>query len=47
MFIRQSRQHYMPDIQRQTGTDSETDKYNNTDNNTVIIYFRLHNRVRK
>ena len=26
MFIRQSRQHYMPDIQRQTGTDSETDK---------------------
>jgi len=26
MFIRQSRQHYMPDIQSQTETDSETDK---------------------
>jgi len=39
MFIRQSRQHYMPDIQRRTETDSEIDKQ--TDRETYIQYDKL------
>ena len=36
MFIRQSRQHDMPDIQRQTETNSERDKQ--TDRETYRQY---------
>ena len=45
MFIRQSRQHYMPDIQRQTETDSERDKQ--TDRETYRQYDKLNKKRRE
>ena len=45
MFIRQSKQHYMPDIQRQTETDSETDKQ--TDRETYRQYDKLNKKRRE